>query len=138
VTGVSLGGIVAAVAAAVDPAIGRAALLLAGGDLAQILWSMPEAASYRAAWVASGRTLADLKALTDPFDPLTYAPRLRGKAVLMVAGNVDEVVPPASARALWEAAGRPAIVWEDCGHYSAVGFLLPTVRRTVEFFAPGP
>ena len=43
----------------------------------------------------------------------------------MIAGNVDEVVPPASARALWEAAGRPPILWYDCGHYSAVGFLLP-------------
>jgi dienelactone hydrolase len=137
VTGVSLGGIIAAVAAAVDPTLRQAAFLLAGGNLAQILWNMPEpeAVRYRAAWVESGRTFADLKAMTDPFDPLTYAARLKGKRVLMIAGNVDEVIPPASTRALWEAAGRPPIVWENCGHYSAVGFLLPAVRRTVEFFA---
>jgi hypothetical protein len=54
---------------------------------------------------------------------------------MMMAGNVDDVVPPASARALWNAAGRPPITWLDCGHYSAVGFLLPAVRQTVEFFA---
>jgi dienelactone hydrolase len=135
VTGISLGGIVASVATAVDPALSRGAFLLAGGDLAQLLWSMPEAARYRAMWVDSGRTFADLKALTDPFDPITHARRLAGKRVMMIAGNVDEVVPPASARALWEAAGRPPITWYDCGHYSAVAYLLPAVRQTVEFFA---
>jgi dienelactone hydrolase len=134
VAGISLGGIVSAVAAAVDPAIQEGAFLLAGGDLSRILWEMPEAASFRAWWTASGRTLPDLKALTDPFDPLRYAHRLSGKRVFMMAGLVDEVIPPASTRALWEAAGRPPIRWYDCGHYSAVGFLLPGIRQTVEFF----
>ena len=86
-------------------------------------------------WIESGRTLADLRTLTLPFDPLTYADRLVGKRLMMIAGNVDETIPPASARALWDAAGRPPIRWYDCGHYSAVGFLLPAIRETVEFFA---
>jgi dipeptidyl aminopeptidase/acylaminoacyl peptidase len=135
VTGISLGGIVSSVAAAVDPTINRGAFLLAGGDLARILWEMPEGAKYRKLWTESGRTLADLRTLTRPFDPLTYADRLVGKRLMMIAGNVDETIPPASARALWDAAGRPPIRWYDCGHYSAVGFLLPAIRETVEFFA---
>ena len=121
VTGISLGGIVSSVAAAVDPAISRVALLLAGGDLARVLWEMPEGAKYKALWIKSGRTFDDLKALTDPFDPLTHAKGLVGKRVIMMAGNVDEVIPPASARKLWETAGRPPITWFDCGHYSAAG-----------------
>ena len=135
VAGVSLGGIVASLAAAVDPAIGRGAFVLAGGDLARILWEMPEGRRYRSAWIADGKTFADLKALTAPFDPLTHAHRLAGKKVLMFAGTVDEVIPPDSARALWDAAGRPEIEWLPCGHYSAAGFLLPAVRRAVDFFA---
>ncbi len=135
IAGISLGGIVASVAAAVDPTLNRAVFLLAGGDLARILWEMPEAAKYRALWIESGKTLADLKTLTDPYDPLTYAHRLVGKRLLMIAGNVDEVVPPDCTRALWSAAGRPPIVWYDCGHYSAVAYLLPAVRRSVDFFA---
>src|SRR5262249_35956846 len=131
----SLGGIVASVALAVDPALSRGAFLLAGGDLSKVLWQMPEGAKYRELWVASGRTLADLKKLTDPFDPLTYADRLVGNRAFMIAGNADEVIPPASARALWNAAGRPTIHWYDCGHYSAVGYLLPAARETVDFFA---
>ncbi len=135
VAGISLGGIVSALAAAVDPAISEGAFLLAGGDLSAILWGMPEGAAFRASWVESGRSRADLKALVDPFDPLTYAEGLRGKRMLFIAGKVDEVVPPSSTLLLWEAAGRPPIRWFDCGHYSAAGFLLPAFRQTVDFFA---
>ncbi len=138
VTGISLGGIISSLAAAIDPAINRAALLLAGGELHEVLWAMPEGAKYRKLWIDSGRTKDDLKALTTPFDPITYAHRLKGKRVMMMAGNVDEVIPPSSARALWHAAGEPPITWFDCGHYSAAGFLLPAIRKAVDFFADAP
>jgi dienelactone hydrolase len=135
VTGISLGGIVASIAVAVDPAVRDGAFLLAGGDLSRILWELPEGARFRKAWEASGRTLKDLKTLTDPFDPLTHAHRLVGKRVLMIAGKVDEVVPPESTEALWATAGHPPIHWYDCGHYSAIGYLLPGIRLTVDFLA---
>jgi dienelactone hydrolase len=137
VTGISLGGIVAAVAAAVDPTLNRGAFLLAGGDLARILWNLPEreASGARDRWVRAGRTFLDLQMLTTPFDPLTYANRLVGKRTLMIAGKVDEVIPPECTRALWVAAGRPPIHWCDCGHFSAAGYLLPAIRETVAFFA---
>lgn len=135
VAGISLGGIVASLAASVDPTLSQAALLLAGGDLAEILWTMPEGQRYRELWISQGKTKGDLALLTDPFDPLTYADRLKTKRVMMIAGNVDEVIPPSSARSLWNAAGQPPILWYDCGHYSAAGFLLPAVRETVKFFA---
>ena len=138
VAGISLGGIVASLAASNDPTINRVAMILAGGDLSEVMWTMPEARRYRQLWIDSGRTKSDLKALLLPLDPLTYADRLKGKRVIMMAGNVDEVIPPASARALWKAAGRPPITWFDCGHYSAAGFLLPAIRRTVDFFATEP
>ena len=103
-------GLLSSLAAAIDPTINRAVFLLAGGDLAEILWTMPEAARYRAMWIAAGRTKAELALLTAPFDPLTYAHRLKGKRVLMIAGKVDEVIPPECASALWEAAGKPPIL----------------------------
>jgi pimeloyl-ACP methyl ester carboxylesterase len=135
VSGISLGGIVSALAAAVDPTLNQGAFLLAGGDVSSILWGMPEGAAFRAGWLQAGRTRADLKALTDPFDPLTYARGLVGKRVMFIAGRVDEVVPPRSTELLWEAAGRPPIRWYDCGHYSAIGYLLPGIRQTVDFFS---
>lgn len=137
VAGISLGGIVSAVVAGSDPRVDRAALLLAGGGLDSILWDMPEpeARRYRAAWLAAGRTRDELAAVTRPFDPLTYAEGLRGKRVLMIAGRIDEVVPPSAAAALWEAAGRPEIDWHDCGHYSAAALLVPAIERTADFLA---
>ncbi len=137
VAGISLGGIVSAVVAGVDPKVDRAALLLAGGGLDSILWDMPEAEArrYRSAWTTLGKTREDLAAITRPFDPLTYAGGMKGKRVLMIAGNVDEVVPPSAAEALWEVAGRPSIVWYDCGHYSAAAYLLPAIERTADFLA---
>jgi dienelactone hydrolase len=137
VTGISLGGITSALAAAVDPTLNRGVFLLAGGGLDEILWGMdePDARRARQLWIDTGHTRADLKALTTPFDPLTYADRLVGKKVLMMAANVDEVVPPSAAKALWAASGRPPIRWFDCGHYSALGYLLPALRESVEFFA---
>ena len=80
VSGISLGGIVSSLAAAVDPAIREGAFLLAGGDLASILWEMPEGAAYRKQWIESGRTKQDLKTLTDPFDPLDLCRRPEGQA----------------------------------------------------------
>ncbi|WP_435009860.1 alpha/beta hydrolase family protein [Tundrisphaera lichenicola] len=137
VTGISLGGITSALAVAIDPVLNRGVFLLAGGGLDEILWQMdePEARQYRKMWLASGRTREDLTAITRPLDPLTYADRLKSKKILMMAGNIDEVVPPSSARALWEAAGRPPIRWFDCGHYSSAGYLLPAIREAVEFLA---
>ena len=137
VTGISLGGLTSALAAAADPRIGKVVTLLAGGGLDEILWTMdePDAHRYRKGWLASGRSQADLRAITLPLDPLTYADRLVGKKMLMFAGSIDEVIPPSAARNLWSAAGRPPIVWFPCGHYSAAGFLLPAIRQAVDFFA---
>lgn len=138
VTGISLGGIVSSIVVSVDPDVSSGALLLAGGDLASVLWEMPETVPFREAWTGAGKTVDDLRKLTDPYDPLTYAAGMAGKRVLMIAGNVDEVIPPASARALWEAGGRPPILWYECGHYSAAGYLLPAMRRAVDFLGGEP
>ena len=52
----------------------------------------------------------------------------------MIAGKVDEVVPPAVDFAALECRRSAAIHWYDCGHYSAIGYLLPGIRQTVDFF----
>ena len=135
VSGISLGGITSALALAVDPALHRGVTILAGGNLDEILWTMdePGADRWRAEWIKAGRTREDLRRFTHDYDPMTYADRLKGKKLLMMAGVTDEVVPPSSAEALWEAADRPSIIWLDCGHYSSAGFFLPAIREAVTF-----
>ena len=70
VAGISLGGIVASVSAAVDPAIQHGAFLLAGGDLSVILWGMPEGAPFRKLWLDSGRTQARSQGVDRPVRPI--------------------------------------------------------------------
>ncbi len=54
VSGISLGGIVSSIVAAVDPTIREGAFLLAGGDLSSILWEMPEGKAFRRAGSSRG------------------------------------------------------------------------------------
>ncbi len=140
VTGISLGGITSALALAVDPALSRGVTILAGGSLDEILWTMdePGADRWRRDWLKAGHTREELAGLTRDYDPITYAGRLKGKKLLMMAGAVDEVVPPGSVRKLWEAADRPPIEWFDCGHYSSAGFILPAIRDSAAFLKRTP
>ena len=55
-----------------------------------------------------------------PIEPITFASRARKSDILMVNAEQDEVVPPESTRAYWEALGQPQIVWYPSGHESTV------------------
>ena len=134
VTGISLGGIVSSVAAAVDPTINRPPS------------SSPAATSRHPLGDARRGEIPQAldRVGPDPRRPPDHDPALRPADLCRSPGREaadddrrqrrrDDL--PRLARALWDAAGRPPIRWYDCGHYSAVGFLLPAIRETVEFFA---
>jgi predicted peptidase len=98
ITGISLGGIVAASAAGNEPRIHRAALLMAGGDLMTIIHHARETAPLSKmikAMPASDRTLLEKK--ISAVDPLHFASQLRERAqrgqVLMLNAGDDEVIP---------------------------------------------
>ena len=135
VTGISLGGIVSSLAAAVDPAIREGASCSPAATCRRSSGRCPRARPYRGPGSQSGRTLTRSEGSDRPFRSADLCEPAGGQTLLMIAGKVDEVVPPASTLLLWEAAGRPPIRWYDCGHYSAVGYLLPGIRQTVDFFA---
>ena len=82
VAGISLGGIVSALVASVDPAITEAPFYLPAAISRRSSGKCRRHAPFRKVWIDSGRTKADLKKLTDPFDPLTYASGLAGKRML--------------------------------------------------------
>ena len=136
-TGVSLGGVVAALTMAVEPRLARGAFVLAGGDLAGSVLTArapgPAAALIRDA----GLTDARLHQLLDPLDPLTYASRLRGRPTLWVNAAFDQVVPPDATRALASAAGAARIHWVPAGHYTATAWLPWVTTRLAEHFLSG-
>ena len=142
ITGISLGGITAATAAALDPRLSRAVLILAGGDLNAIVHHAQET-----------RQLSDLIHRLPPerkaqveqairaVDPLRHADRLRPRAeqgkVLMVNAAEDEVIPPACSNELASRLGiADRVIWlEGLGHYTAMAELPQILETTVAFFS---
>jgi dienelactone hydrolase len=142
IAGISLGGIIAASAAGAEPRLGRAALILSGGDLLNIIHHARET---RPLSVMIGRLppaeRSDLEAKLEAVDPLRFAPALRGRAqngkVLMINAAEDEVIPRACTEKLAQALGlEDRVTWlEGLGHYTAMAELPHALRTTAEFFA---
>lgn len=137
VFGISLGGITAALAATVEPRFGKACLMLAGGDVGELIYKRPETRGARDAWLAAGGTLESLVELLRSVDPVTYGSRMRGRQVLMLNASRDEIIPRASTESLWRALGEPEIRWWDAGHYSAILHLFDGTAAVTRFFQSG-
>ena len=142
ISGISLGGIVAATAAGADPRINRAALILSGGDLLQVIHHCREArelSEFIKKLPAEDR--AEIEKAVGEVDPLRHAAGLKDRAaagkVLMVNATGDNVIPRACTEKLAAALGiSERVVWlEGLGHYTAILALPQTLRRTVDFFA---
>ena len=142
ISGISLGGIVAAGAAGGETRIHRAALLLAGGDVLTIIHSARETRPLSEtikALPAEERTALEEK--IKAVDPLKFASGLRDRAqkgqVLMINAMEDEVIPKRCTEKLADALAIPdKIVWLDgLGHYTAMAELPFALKTTADFFA---
>lgn len=135
VCGISLGGITAALALTAEPRLSRGCLLLAGADGAKIAWDNPQIAKYRDQLVKAGYTREKLVEMFTPIDPVNYGASVKGKKILMLNAKDDNVIPRVHTEALWEAFGKPEIVWYPGNHYT-VGWSMPNALvRTSKFFA---
>ena len=134
IMGTSLGSFMAALAAEMEPRLGRLAVLLGGGGLVDGYYDHPQAAPYRRVYEALGGSKEKLARLIAPADPLTCAANLRARKVLILAGKRDEIVPPRMAEALWRESGRQKIVWYDCTHYGAIVYLPAALDQIVAHF----
>jgi len=132
--GTSLGGMIGALAAEMEPRIRRVSILLGGGGLADAYYEHPLAARYRRIWEALGGSRRQVAELLAPVDPITCAANLRDRRVLITAGKRDEVVPPSATLALARAIGEPRLVWFDCGHYGAALYFVPILNLVAQHF----
>lgn len=129
--GTSLGSIVGANVAAAEPRLKNVCLLLPAGGLVDALYDHPQAKPYTGLLTLVGGK-DGLKRLIAPIDPITYAPQLRQRNLLMVAATRDDVLPPSAARALWEASGKQTIVWVDGTHVGAAANIIPAMRAVTD------
>lgn len=135
VFGISLGGITAALAATAEPRFTKVCPMLAGGDIAKVAWESPELARVRREWEAKGQDRDAIYKLLVTIDPVTYAANVKGREILMLNAVRDEIIPRSCTDSLWEAFGRPRIVWYNAGHISALRYLPEGVNEVARFFA---
>lgn len=133
ITGISLGGIMAALCAGVDGEFDRVVPILAGGQIASITFSSRETRQIRAMMQAKGMDLKDAERVFAPVEPIHFAERIDAGRCLMINASNDEVIPKATTEALNAAMGGPRLVWLPAGHYSAIGFLPMIQQQAIDF-----
>ena len=129
----SLGSWVAGLIAAHEPSIGRAALLLTAGSLADMVWTGRATRHIRASFEGQIE-LAELRRAWGPLDLERYLDRLArpGLALQIVLAERDAVVlPELSEKLVARLRGVDAdldVLRLNCGHYSLS--LPPYIVRT--------
>ncbi len=116
VMGFSLGGLIAALAAAAEPDLDLAVVAEAPCNLADLIYSSLRLyyvrRDARDQGISHERLCAVLRAVT----PEHFTPAIPSDRVLIVHGHYDLTVPPVHAERLQEAWGRPPICWYPGGH----------------------
>ena len=137
ITGISMGGIMTALAAGVDGEFARAVPILSGGDVATIVFHANETRKLRAAMQAKGMDRNAAAEALISVDPLTFAVRIGADRCLMINAANDEVIPKVTTEKLRDAAGGPQVLWLNAGHYTSLTFF-PLMQKTViEFLRDG-
>lgn len=132
ISGTSLGSLVSALTAAIEERYRKVVILLGGGGFVDSFYSHPQAKKMVEAFEAAGGNKDFARYIFAPYDPITWASRLSGRDVLIMAGSQDEVILPEMTKKLWEKAGQPELVWFDCTHLGAVRFLPDALKRIAD------
>jgi dienelactone hydrolase len=138
VQGTSLGGFVTSTVAGLDRGYDRVFILLAGGNLEEVVFNgAKDAAKFRAKLAAAGVTEKQIKELARQVEPMRLAHRIDPAATWLYSGKFDDVVPPRCSHALAQAASLPAghHVEMPADHYSGVLYLPQVVRKFADLMA---
>ena len=138
VQGTSLGGFVTSSVAGLDRGYERVFVLLAGGNLADVVvHGAKDAANIRADLKAIGVSVEQIPELTRPIEPMRLAHRVDSDHLWLYSGKYDDVVPPSSSFAFAKAAKLPDGHHVEllADHYSGVVFLpmvIQQIRKKME------
>ncbi len=120
--GTSLGGFVVATVAGLDAGYQKCFVLLAGGQLSNVLLhGQRDAATMRKQLEDAGVTAEQITALCARVEPMRLAHRIDKSRLWLFSANEDEVVPRTCTDAFAEAVGLDAVHHQrlSAGHYTA-------------------
>jgi dienelactone hydrolase len=132
--GTSLGGFVTATVAGLDDGYDRVFILLAGGNLHDVvLHGSKDAAKTKEKLAAAGITEEQIKELARQIEPLRLAHRINSSETWLYSGKFDDVVPPRCSLALAKAAQLPEghHIELAANHYSGIIYL-PQVLQQID------
>lgn len=137
--GLSLGGIKASLVCGADERLKCSVLGLAGGSIADIALLSKERDLKNSIkkLKEKGASSEDIhielseKVATDP---LKLAGYINARNVLMYIAAFDRVVPRKCGDKLWEAIGKPEVIYLPAGHYSSFLFLPYAQAKSLSFF----
>lgn len=132
VQGTSMGGFVAATLAGLDHGYDRVFILLAGGNLQDVILNgNKDAAKTRERLAAAGVTVDQIKEIVRHVEPLRLAHRVRANDTWLYSGKDDDVVPPRCSKAFVDAAHLPAghHIVLNADHYSGAIYLPQIVSQ---------
>lgn len=118
--GMSLGGYVTALLAAVEPALDFSVPIIPVASFADILWHRAGLRGEHADRIEAGMDLALMRRLFAPHCPLTHAPRVAPERRLVIGGAADRIVPPEHPAALAAHWGS-SVEWFPGGHLAQLG-----------------
>jgi dienelactone hydrolase len=137
--GTSLGGFVTATVAGLDDGYDRVFILLAGGNLRDVVLNgAQDARKAREKLLKAGVTVEQIKEVLRQVEPIRLAHRVDPATTWLYSGKFDDVVPPRCSLALAEAAHLPEghHIELSANHYSGIVYLPQVVeqirRRMVE------
>ncbi|MBP7949652.1 MAG: hypothetical protein KA004_08350 [Verrucomicrobiales bacterium] len=131
--GTSLGGFVVATVSGLDRGYQKAFILLAGGQLSDVLLKgQKDAAEMRRRLTEAGVSEEQICALSRGVEPLRLAHRVDAAGTWLFSGRFDEVVPPPCSQAFAQAARLDTThhLVLPAGHYTAAVFM-PAVLQQI-------
>lgn len=135
VEGTSLGGFVTATVAGLDRGYDRVFILLAGGNLEEVVFNgAKDAAKFRKKLAEAGVTDEQIKELARKVEPMRLAHRIDPATTWLYSGKFDDVVPPSCSFALAKAAKLTEghHVEMPANHYSGVIYLPKVIKQFAE------
>lgn len=133
--GTSLGGIVGSLGFGIEERFKLGSFVLAGADLAGILWNSSRVVSQREEMRQRGFTEEKLRTALSVIEPANYLRASSARPTLVIAASLDTVVPPANSRKLIELLNDPTVVWLSTGHFGGAlvrGRIVRTVANFIE------
>jgi predicted esterase len=153
VAGISLGGMISAIGMALEPRISGGVFVVTGGNLEELSWGGAEKVlgtghtctredchrvysqypSYLENIVQAGIENVVPARECFLFDPLTFVSRLRGRPVLMINAERDEIVPQKAVLEFWQGCGKPPLKWLPATHLSIYSYT-PLIGEEIAHF----